>query len=440
MAPRSRKRRRVSRKQRNTLRARRTYQVRGQIYSRLLFPTGDPEKAIPKPDQTLPIATDNVFDRPAPFQMDLAEFPILPAKLSLKREKKVLETIISDSSGTFAFTRELYLNKTYRLEAYLETGQRFYPERISYVFKVKKLPKGLAYLKLSVRTKNRLKIKKRWKTTDVERVTAIIEGSTLWFAGNAALVFNTFALDVTWMTQELSPGLKKDLSNLRYHQFTYDGQTYRIGLHHLCLSTCVAMLLNYYGVKISGKTVRVEDVAEAAAKYFLDIHKGKHKKPDWFKKKLDPNAGNVVQFLGVSYPHNIMPFILEGVRGLLKQKFPNRKVLSWGDDDNLMTTTWPNLKLFLGLGWPTIIADDLKGNWEHARVCCGLVINRKGKMIHAYVNDPANKNRHTIATSGKQSDLGWLLFSIPLKQRQITPARLLEGGSLPVPNRHAQPS
>ncbi len=116
---------------------------------------------------------------------------------------------------------------------------------------------------------------------------------------------------------------------------------------------------------------------------FLDIHNSKRKTPDWFKKQLDPNAGNVVQFVGGSYPHNIMPFILEGIRSLLKLKSPNRKVISWGDGDNLMTTDWPNLKLFLGLGW--------------------------------------------------------LLFSLSLKQQHITPRRLLGGGSLPAPSRHAQP-
>ena len=433
-----RRHRRISRK-RNTLRVRRTYQVRGQIYSRLMFMTSDPERSIPDMNRTIPLASDNLFRSELPFQIDLSDYPMLTTEISLRKggkRGKELESTVSQSDGFFRCSTELHLRKTYRLVITLDTGDRVYPERVVVIFRVKRLPYGLEQDAANVTVIHYVqKAFKRWKRVDKEKLTGTIEGSTLWLTGKGAIVFNTFALEVEWMSQHLSPGLKRDLSNLRYHRFKYGGKDYRVGLHHLCLATCTAMLLRYFGIKINNREAKIEDVAEAAACFFLDIHTGKEKRPNGFDKYLDPGAGDIVQFGKETYPHNELYLILNGVKKLVKKWHPKQTVFTSGNHDNLMTTDWPNLKLFLGLGWPVIIADDLKGSWEHARVCTGLVVSHTGKLLGAYVNDPSRKTRLVIKTNGKHSDLGWFLASIPMAQQKVSPSRLFGGGSLPAPRR-----
>jgi hypothetical protein len=275
---------------------------------------------------------------------------------------------------------------------------------------------------------------------DKEERQAIIEGSTLWLTGEASVVVATCALEVDWMTQHLSPDLGKNPKTLRHHQFEHEGKTFRIPLHHLCLATCTTIILNYYGFKLKRAPIKVEDVAEAATRYYLEWLDAKGKKPPaHFPLTRDTSVTDIVRYKAESYPHNEMDFVLRGAQALIQKLDPKSTVLVDGGSANLMRTTWPNIKCLLGLGWPTILADDQSGNWDHARVCSGLVVDNKGKMVLAYVADPWNEDARSAKTDGSASDLGWAILGIPLPQEQISPKHLMSGGELPAPSRLAKP-
>lgn len=423
-----------------TLAKRRTYTVRGQAYSRLMYMTGNAPATIP--GGTIPVGLENAFDRRAPVQIGLDDYPVVPAGLTLLEGKKELQTANTDEGGRFQFDVELQTGRKYRLQALLESGDRVFPERVTLSFTVDRVPAGLATLKVKVKAVHEVQIDfKQWKAVDKERFEAVVEGSTLWLTGNAALVFDTFVLDVEYMHQHLSPNLKRDLSNLRFHEFTYDGKTYHIPLHHLCLATCTTIMLRYYEAKVSGREVRIEDIAEAAARYALDYHTGKRRKPDWARKKtideakLDATPRRIVEFTGGEYPHNNMDFILRGAEALMKQHQLNRKFHWGGGNDNITKTYHPSLTCFLGLGWPTVIADDIAGNWDHGRVCVGAVVDHRGKLVHLYVIDPSRVERLTIKADGSQSDLGWCILCTELPQSEISPERFTAGGVIPAPRR-----
>jgi hypothetical protein len=439
------RRRRASRgrrgaRSRTTLARRRTYTIRGQCYSRLMYMAGN--KAATFGDGTIPVGLENTFDRQAPAQVGLRDYPVVPASLKLLRRGKELESTSSGEEGDFVFSAELETDKSYRLEALLDSGDRVFPERVTLVFKVRKIPDGLKTAEVKVTAVHEAKMDFRsWKTLDKERFTAVLTGSTLWLTGAAALVFDTFALEVEYLSQHLSPDLKRDLSNLRYHTFKYEGKTYHVPLHHLCLATCTTIMLRYYGAKVNQQPVRIEDVAEAAARYALDMHAGKMKTPDWARKKIfdeaklnDPQR-RVVEFVGGEYPHNNMDFVLRGAERLMQQHDPNRKYLWGGGNDDICKTTHPSLTCFLGLGWPHVIADDLEGTWDHGRVCVGAFVDHRAKLRHLYVIDPSRPERLTIKGDGSQSDLGWCIMSAELPQSEVSPQRFTAGGVVPAPPR-----
>lgn len=429
------KRRRASRTRLNTLRLNRTYQVCGNVYSRLLYPDTDPDYFIPGPLKTLPMVTDNVLERRNMGQFDLSDYPLWSTKAQLLRRRKVLEEVSVGVDGQFRFKTELRIRRRYRMQITINFGARVYPERVTAFFYLRSLPKGLTMTRRSCRLLHQMKLGfKRWRTIDREKITCFVEGGTLHFKASGAIVFNTFALDMDWLSQHLSPGAGRNPKTLKYHSFTYNGKTYRIPLHHLCLATCLASCLRYYGCKINKRLVSIEDVAEAATRWYLDMRAGKHSELTPLKT-LDTSQRDIVRFIDGSYPHNDDRMLLHGVKALSPSGSSSRKFLVAANADNLMTDTWPNIKLFLGKGWPTIIADDQKGNWEHARICRGLVVNHKGKMTHAYVNDPWRESRLRVSTRGIHSDLGWALVSLPLSQGEVTPKRLLNGGKLPAPRR-----
>ncbi|MBK8268655.1 MAG: hypothetical protein IPK83_10300 [Planctomycetes bacterium] len=274
---------------------------------------------------------------------------------------------------------------------------------------------------------------KTWKVVDRERFKAVVEGSTLWLTGNAALVFDTFSLDVEYMSQILSPNLKRDLSNLLYHTFVYDGKTYHVPLHHLCLATCAALTLRYYGAKISNRDPRVEDIAEAARDLFSTITPAM-RKPDWAKNtintaKLEPPDRRIIEFVNGEYPPQQHGFRASQHRKTDAKQDPKRKYYWGGGNEDVVKTKHPSLTCFLGLGWPTVIADDLNGAWDHGRVCVGAVVKQDGKFHHLYVIDPSHEEKLTIKADGSQSDLGWCIFSTLLPQSDITPKRFPAGGT-----------
>lgn len=424
---------------RTTLAKRRTFVISGQAYSRLMYMDGNAAATIP--GGTIPVGLKNVFDRKAPTQVGLRDYPVVPATLVLFEDKKELETTNADEQGQFSFTSDLQTGRKYRLQATIENGDRVFPERVTLSFSVPKVPMGISTSKIKINGIHEVKIDfKNWKVVDTERFTAVVERSTLWLTGNAALVFDTFALDVEYMSQILSPNLKRDLSNLRYHTFVYDGLTYHVPLHHLCLATCAALTLRYYGSKISRRDPRVEDIAEAAARYVLDYHSGKMRKPDWAKntlnlKKLEDPDRRIVEFINGEYPHNNMDFVLRSTERLMQTHDPKRKYHWGGGNHDVTKTEHPSLTCFLGLGWPFVIADDLNGSWDHGRVCTGAVVKHNGKLQHIYVIDPSYEEKLTIKADGSQSDLGWCIFSTDLSQSEISPERFTAGGVIPAPRR-----
>jgi hypothetical protein len=254
-------------------------------------------------------------------------------------------------------------------------------------------------------------------------------------------VFDTFALEVEYMHQHLSPNLKRDLSNLRYHEFSYDGKTYSVPLHHLCLATCTTIMLRYHEARLSGKEPRIEDVAEAAARYVLDYHTGKTRKPDWaYKKTIDEaklaaSPRRIVEFAGGEYPHNNMDCVLRGAEALMKKHQPTRKFHWGGGNDDICKTYHPSLTCFLGLGWPFVIADDLAGTWDHGRICVGAVVDHRGKAVHCYVLDPSRIEKLVVKADGSESDLGWCIICTELPQSEVTPKRFTAGGVVPAPRR-----
>jgi hypothetical protein len=418
-----------------TVAIQRTYTVQGQVYSRLLFHLEDQERYIPDEHRSIPL-TDNLYQM-GPTQMDLRDYPMLPEFRLLEGGKrgKELEKVSPETDGTFAFTTELRPGKPFRIEALLRTGERMFNERVTVLFRVKKIPMGLDWGSVKVSVVHEIEHKpKKFKTIDKEKLTATIEGSTLWLMSYAAIVFDTFALEVEYMSQHLSTKGK-----LEYHTFEYDKQQYRIELQHLCLSTCTAIMLNYYEVQIKGNPITIQQVAEAATRAFLDVHTRKAKKPQGFDKQLDPKAGDIVKFTDGSYPYNLEAFLTIGVKSLMAKAGIKSRWWFVSDTQNLMKTNWPDLKCYLAFGWPTVMADDLKGNWEHARICTGLVVDHTGKIVECYVIDPGRKDRLTIKTDGKQSDLGWILLSMETKQSEVSPKRLYGGGELPASRRLTHP-
>jgi hypothetical protein len=405
-----------------------------------MYMTGNAPNTIP--GGTIPIGLENAFDRKAPTQVGLEDYAVVPATLALLDGKKELEAANTGEDGGFEFNTELSTGRKYRLQALMESGERVFPERVTLSFTVDKVPAGLAATKVKVKAIHEVQMDfKRWKVVDKERFQAVVEGSTLWLTGQAALVFDTFALEVEYMHQHLSPNLKRDLSNLRYHEFAHDGKTYSVPLHHLCLATCTTIMLRYYEAELSGREVRIEDVAEAAARYVLDYHNGKMRKPDWaYKKTIDEDKlvaspRRVVEFTGGEYPHNNMDCVLRGAEALMKKHEPNRKFHWGGGNDDITKTYHPSLTCFLGLGWPMVIADDLAGNWDHGRVCVGAVTDHKCKLVHLYVIDPSRVERLTIKADGSQSDLGWCILCTELPQPEVSPKRFAAGGVIPAPRR-----
>lgn len=393
-------------------------------------------------DGIIPVGLDNVFDRKAITQVGLRDYTVVPESITLLKRRKELESVSTDENGRFEFKTELRSGKRYRIQSLLDSGNRIFPERVTLTFKVRKVPAGLKTAKVRVTAVHEVQMNfRKWKTVDKERFKAVMEGSTLWLTGSAALVFDTFSLEADYLSQHLSPNLQRDHSNLRYHAFTYEGKTYHTALHHLCLATCTTIMLRYYEAKVKGRDVTIEDITEAAARYALDMHNGKMRTPDWARKKKideaklnDPNRG-IVEFTNGEYPHNNMDFVLRGAERLMKEHDPDRKYHWGGGNDDICKTDHPSLTCFLGLGWPAVVVDDLSGTWDHGRVCVGAVVTHRKKLRHLYVLDPSRPNRLIIKADGSQSDLGWCIMSAELYQSDVSPKRFSTGGVVPAPPR-----
>ena len=413
-----------------TIAIKRTYTVQGQVYSRLLFSTDDQERFIPDANRMIPLH-ENVYQK-GPFQMGLRDYPMLPEFRLLEGGKggKELEKVSPEMDGSFAFQKDLLPGRPFRIEALLRAGQRMFNERVTVLFRVKSIPMGLKTDKVKVTVVHELEHKpKKFKIVDKETLTATIEGSTLRLSSFASIVFDTFALDVEYMSQHLSKHV------LTYHTFHYEGKQWRIELQHLCLSTCIAIMLKYYGVTFKGTDITIQDVAESASRAYLDMQKGKVPKPVGFDKQLDLNAGDVLKFTDGSYPYNLEAFIIAGMKSLMSKAGVKSKWWLVSGSENLMQASWPDLKCYLGLGWPTVLADDLAGNWEHARICTGLVVHHTGKILECYVIDPGREDRLNIKVDGTASDLGWILLSMEWAQSKVSPAHLYGGGDVPAPRR-----
>lgn len=439
-----------------TLRLRRTYEVLGQVYSRVLFPTNTPAAVLPVGDPAAPplFLGPNLFDRADPAQQGMADYPLC-VSLSLFEDSKggrELEETSSEVNGQFRFRTQLEPGLPYRLEAILrpDLELRFreselhtrepmlerwhmFSERIVCSFTVEGGPARRD--QASVNTVHHLLRESRWTRFYSETLTARIDHfqyhDLLFLTCHAALVFNTFALKVPYRRQYDLP--------LQFHTFEYDGKVVWVELKHLCLATCVAMILNYYGVQ-----AMATDVAEAAARQFLDIDSGKAIRPQDFLHVRDPSAGQVVQLIDPSHPahpryaHNVHFLVAMGARALMNKAMPNRPLLVANSEARITESDWWELRTFIGRGWPFIVIDDLPGQWDHARVGCGLVVDDTGRLVYCYVNDPRDPDLDFIHTSGSQSELGWLLLYCQLSQSEVSPERLVGGGRVPAPERMAR--
>lgn len=483
-------------------RSRRTYVVRGQVCSRLTF--FDAEKLISNSKssaQDWSSLPDNVFRR-SNGESDLRAYALCPELRLLQggRQGSLLETTQCALDGSFSFQTELETGRRYRLEAILNPDaylgpprivrapdglvrridnppDRVFPERVICLFRVGATPAVLDRADVTVKTVHGLEVRAGyWKTIDREMLRPTIQGavltSVLWLSGSASIVFDTFALNVPWMSEHLGSTPVAP----RYHYFVHNTRAWKIELSHLCLAACAAMFLNYYGITNFGAPITVEDVVEAAAKHFLDLNRGNEpgrvlwakvppKLPEFTHHIQDPaTARTEVRFDDGSCPHNDEKFVITAAgllmkRGDVESQFeapaveddrpflaePRRRVAGYCDCWNMLSGSAAHLKRLLSAGWPTILCDNLPGAVEHARLCCGVVVDHAGRVLYAYVNDPLGEGKplrmdqdgvvKRFVTDTKHSDLGWIVVGWPLMQDEISRSHLIGGGTVPAPER-----
>ncbi len=433
---------------------RRVYRLIGQTFSRLLYPHGSADRFMPVAHRTnpitdasarssrgreiagtIPMASHNVLERSPQQQMDRSDYPIF-AEIKLKQGRRVLATTNANLDGTFELDVDLVGGVQYQLEATIGGSDRIFPERVTVHVFVQRVPRFDTTRILQHNTRVRLRTehhlntstnpsRERWERIDGERIEAYITpgdpAATLWLEADAAVVFNTFALNVEWMSQ-YPPD--------RYVSFVHNGRSYRIELAHLCICTCSAMILKYYGREYTVPQMAVE----IARTYLTHRTNFGARNPDGSEMPLDPNAVGpdgqpVMKFVGGSSPHNRVEVVLPVLHLLLRQA-PRGAAPAWWSrgSENMarMNGGVPSLHNFIARGWPSILVDDINyraadiaGDVEHARVCHGVVVNHDGRLAKIYVHDPGRPERLDIQVNGSQSDDGWILVARDLTQAQV---------------------
>jgi hypothetical protein len=499
-------RRRVKRsvrgsKKANTLNMR-GYRVAGQVFSRLLFPHSDIKELLPPMRGQVHIsAYPNLFERKT-IQQEVSDYSLDKVKVKLLRGKWS-HTVETGPDGEFRSSVRLKLGRRYRLIVYCNFKKKgFTPvqaETIIVSFRAtrrqiaaqkrkdrqarerasgKKSPLyseifNVVELRASVRhftTQLKSSIKGYRMLWDRYRLKVPLYWSgggrgTLWFGGNASLLLNTFVLNVPYLSQKKDTPKKKDLQI----RFKKPGQakeeTWYVPVNpiYACLSTCMAMVLRYYGVKVSVKLV----MEKASWQYLYEARNlpryGLHE--DYFKSgilQLSEKKG--------AYPYCIaMCVIKAGERILREAGVAKREIVTGVSQLGPIADTWQYTRFLLGAGVPVIGIsrgdDDREGASEllelidprdrlfrqfvedmmlgptHAVVIRGLTVNSKGEFCAYYCNDPnvpVNQWPQDFSLyTGAQ-----IILAKRLGQKDISPSskRLMYGGSVPPAGRQLQPS
>lgn len=439
-----------------TLVERPVYRVLGQIYTRLLYTGYDPGPAYRR--ESIHVTGDPVFKKGG-TGLDARDYCLKEVELKIIQGKKTLATTKSDSLGRFALDADLQANISYNLEAVL-TSDRIYSEKIVCELKIKDVPgprdHGPQVTKVEVKAKHYLNTatpnkKVAWEFSHEEKLSPVMEiGSPaqLVFDLKGPLIFSTVSLALNYLSQHPSPEELKEFPFLEVPG-NEPGQSLAVVHQHMCLATCFAMLLQYYGIDKSR-----DDVVEMAAKVFVREAKTINGKWIWrapgqkqgfeadlsektkegaTQLKLVPEGGSKET---PRSPHNVVPLILRAVQPLLdKAKVGTTSTAAESTSPLKNFTDNNDIWGMIGSGMPFIVIDRGSRDWDHGRVCHGVVADEKGKIRTMYGNDPWNNKKWTIKTDGTESEMGWIAWGRVLKQPEVSPERLRSGGNVPAPAR-----
>lgn len=439
-----------------TLVERPVYRVLGQIYTRLLYTGYDPGPAYR--GDSIPMTGDPIF-RKAGTAFDARDYCLKDIDLKITRAGKTLASTKSDSLGRFALDADLRANTSYNLEAIL-SADRIYSEKIVVELKVKEVPgprdHGPMITKIDVKAKHYLntatpKKKVTWEFSHEEKLSPVMQigPAQLVFDFNGPLIFSTVSLKLDYLSQHPSPEELKEFPFLEVPS-NVPGESLAVVHQHMCLATCFAMLLQYYGIDKSR-----DDVVEMAAKVFVREAKTINGKWIWrapgqkegFQADLSEKTRDGATQLKLvpesapksetpRSPHNVVPLILRAVQPLLdKAKVGTKSTAAESTSPLVNFTDNQDIWGMIGSGMPFIVVDKGSRDWDHGRVCHGVVVDEKGKIKTMYGNDPWNNNKWTIKTDGKESEMGWIAWGRVLKQSEVSPERLRSGGDLPAPPR-----
>jgi len=440
-----------------TLVERPVFRVQGQIYTRLLYTGYDPGPAYR--GDSVPVTGDPIFHKTGIAYM-ASDYCLKDVELKITRGSKTLASTKSDASGRFWLEADLRANTSYNLEAVL-SSDRIYSEKIVCELKVKEVPgprdHGPQITKIDVKAKHYLntatpKKKVNWEFSHEEKLAPVMQIASpaqLVFDLKGPLIFSTVSLKLNYLSQHPSPEEKKEMPFLEVPS-NVPGESLAVLHQHMCLATCFAMLLQYYGIDKSR-----DDVVEMAAKVFVREAKTINGKWIWRapgqkqgfqadlsettkegakQLKLIPESGGSSK--EARWPHNVVPLILRAVQPLLdKAKVGTKSTAAEVVTPLVNFTDNQDIWGMIGSGMPFIVVDKGSRDWDHGRVCHGVVIDEKGKIKTMYGNDPWDNNKWTIKTDGKESEMGWIAWGRVLKQAEVSPERLRSGGSLPAPAR-----
>ncbi len=430
-----------------TLSTRPTFRVRGEVYNRLRYIGTDRLGNLLGTDGSPQWETANLFQREQLSRVqgeEMADYgmcswedrAMAAVELEMKRGTRILESVETDTDGTFSFRQELSARTNYTLELLFQ-GNRIPSERIRYRFSVPRVPReDTERVDVQVRSTHEIQGGgSGWTQVDRETFTATLRGGPrpiLWFAGPGVLVVNTFALEVDHISQHLSD---------RYCVFPHRGRRWAQGLEHLCLATSAAMTLRYYGLFTEEEPERtVGRVVMMAAQWCLDhqseldVEDADGRPVSLDTTQTNPDGRPMVR-LGEAWPHNSDRVVCRALRPVLDRASRGGESCVGGGSEDLMTVDHPKLTNIFGLGMPVILADSLSGRWEHARLCRGIVVTHEGEVVRAYVNDPGHPERLDIPTDGSGSDLGWALLGCLRTQGAILDTML--GGTRPPASRRS---
>ena len=474
----------------------RGYRVRGQIFTRILYPEGDRKSLLPpmtppgeSPLDRLP---DNIFE--GLVQLYISDYTLGPISMELwrigtfkgnkpkkEKEKKIGE-LETELDGGFAFnTTWLQFDEIYRLVATLNPQKEpARPERVKVVFclqksKVKKMKEELMDVTVKVRhevftapyyspydiiLKDRGKKRKsEWKQFDEYKVNPKFfqpgaGPGVLWFGGPAAILFGTYILDVPYLHQwkdvfsKWNPDKEKTPTPFNLNiAFQSAGrvETFLLPVHwsYTCAVTCVTMVLRYFGLK----NLKVEDVIKETAIAYLNMNSN--------KKGYGLSKRNFIELpaLKGKYPYCIEGYLTKAAEQLIKRNRESMKIQrdiystsrefsafdSWAETVAMLGGGWP----LIGIKEPEFLPPEGVPVINHACVIRGALVDHKGSIEGIYMNDPwyAPIAELLLDFMFLKWTGGQIIIARNLKQKEIcpNPERLLCGGEVPAPRRVLHP-